>query len=131
MIFNTKFHVALHASHAVLPTLTSKISLKTQLLQTFQNITMQTSKHKITKKHFKTKYSKLFLPRLTDSPLPMNFVSSCRKSSKLPLAHLGRVLPGKLPSSKPCPRALNLISLASSHPLYFFFLVLFTESLNV
>jgi hypothetical protein len=56
MIFDTKFHVALHASHAVLPTLTSKISLKTQLLQTFQNVTMQTSKHKI-KKKFKTKYS--------------------------------------------------------------------------
>ena len=73
--FYTKFHVALHDSHAVLSILTLKICLQTQPLQTFQNFTTQTSKHK-TKKKTKAKMINLFLLRLTDSPLPINFLSS-------------------------------------------------------
>ena len=75
--FYAKFHAALHAYHAVLLTLTSKLSLQTQSLQTFQNVTMQTPKHNIKKKPPATILN-LFSLQLIDSPLPISLLSSLR-----------------------------------------------------
>ena len=94
----------------------------------------QTSKHKIRKETFQPKCSTSFPLRLTDSPLPINFLSSLREVLRCPQPILtqtnGWALPAKLMNIELLPRVLNVTFLASSHPFYIYFLIFFSQMLN-